>query len=510
MDKRQRRRLHTERGNNILSSIRRLAKTVNFKTIYKIIGSLLFLEAFLLLACIGVTYLYREEDALSFTLSALACAFFGLIMRYMGRDSDNTLSRRDTYLVVTITWVVFSVFGTLPFIIGGYINNITDALFESMSGFTTTGASIIDDVEALPHGIIFWRSLTQWIGGLGIIFFTVALLPSLIGGSVKVFAAEATGPLKTKLHPRLSTNSKWICGVYTVITLACFGCLWAAGMGLFDSMSFAMCTAPTGGFAPLNNSAGDLAPIILYILSFFCFTAGVSHALLYFSFSKLDFRRLVNNAEFRLYFLIVAMSTVFITVELIVFNGYDIEHAFRSSLFQVVQFASTTGLSSDDTSGWPHITWIVLAGCMILGGCAGSTSGGMKCFRGITVLKSIRNEFRQILHPAAVLPVKIDGTNVVPGKRLTIFAFISLYLLIVFIGSFAMIALGVDKVNAITLTLSCMANIGPTIGPEISNLSSCSALPVGVKWICMALMLLGRLEIFSVLVILTPSFWKDN
>ena len=213
---------------------------INLRLIYKIIGSLLFIEATMLLLCLGVSLYYKENDTMPFVYSVLIAAGTGLGLRLLARKCDNTLSRRDAYIVVTLTWTVFSLFGTLPFLIGGYLHSFTDAFFETMSGFTTTGASIIDDVEALPHGILFWRSFTQWLGGLGIVFFTIALLPSLVGGSVKVFAAEATGPIKTKLHPRLSTSAKWIWVVYICITVLCCGSMLLAGMDLFETRHCAM------------------------------------------------------------------------------------------------------------------------------------------------------------------------------------------------------------------------------------------------------------------------------
>ena len=380
---------------------------INLKLIYKIIGSLLFIEAMMLVVCLGVSVYYHEDDLLAFASSIAISAGTGLILRLFARNCDNNLSRRDAYLVVTLTWVVFSLFGTLPFLIGGYLHSFTDAFFETMSGFTTTGASIIDDVDILPHGILFWRSFTQWIGGLGIVFFTIALLPSLVGGSVKVFAAEATGPIKTKLHPRLSTNAKWI-----------WVLMWK--------------------------------------------------------------------------------------------NGYALEPALRSSVFQVVSFITTTGLLSDDPAVWPHVTWVVLAVCMFFGACSGSTSGGFKCIRCVMLLKIIKNEFRQMLHPNAVLPMRVDGTNVPSSKRVTLLAFLSIYLILSLFCSFSMIAMGIDNTNAITITLSSLGNVGPTLGTEIGPTMSWSELPVAAKWICSVLMLIGRLEIFSVLVIFTPQFWKEN
>lgn len=482
---------------------------INKKLIYKIIGSLLFIEAMLLLVCLGVALCYEESDILPFSCSVAISAGCGIMMRYMGRGCDNTLSRRDAYLVVTLTWVVFSLVGTLPFLVGGYITSFTDAFFETMSGFTTTGASIINDVEALPHGILFWRSLTQWIGGLGIVFFTIAVLPSLVGGSVKVFAAEATGPIKTKLHPRLSTNAKWIWVVYLLITALCFGSMLLAGMDVFSSINYSFTTAATGGFAT-HNDYSYLTPVVQYIVTFFCFVSGINFTMLYITVSRRKVSTLFKSVECRFYFFMVLAFTLFIAYELVTRNGYAIEHALRSAVFHVVSFVTTTGLLADDPAVWPHVTWVVLAMCMFFGACSGSTSGGFKCIRCVMLLKTMKNEFRQMLHPNAVLPMRIDGTNVPSSKRVTLLAFLSIYLILCLFCSFSMIAMGIDNTNAITITLSSLGNVGPTLGTEIGPTMSWSDLPAVAKWICSVLMLIGRLEIFSVLVIFTPQFWEEN
>ena len=351
---------------------------INLRLIYKIIGSLLFIEAMMLMVCLGVSVYYHEDDLVSFVCSVAISAGTGLVLRLLGRKCDNTLSRRDAYLVVTLTWMVFSLFGTLPFLIGGYLHSFTDAFFETMSGFTTTGASIIDNVEALPHGILFWRSFTQWLGGLGIVFFTIALLPSLVGGSVKVFAAEATGPIKTKLHPRLSTNAKWIWVVYICITVLCIASMWLAGMDIFSSINYSFTTAATGGFAT-HNDYSYLTPVVQYIVTFFCFISGVNFTMLYITVSQRKLSTLLKSAECRFYLLIVLLFSGFIAFELMWKNGYELEPAIRSSLFHVVSFITTTGLLADDPAVWPHVTWVVLAVCMFFGACSGSTSGGFKC-----------------------------------------------------------------------------------------------------------------------------------
>ena len=484
---------------------------INKKIIYKILGSLLFIEAALLMACLGLAFYYEEPDVIAFLIAVATTMFFGFAFQYLGRNAENTLSRRDAYLVVTLSWVLFSLFGTLPFLISGHISSFTDAYFETMSGFTTTGATIIDNVEILPHGLLFWRSLTQWIGGLGIVFFTIALLPSLVGGSTRVFAAEATGPIKSKLHPRLSVSAKWIWVVYLVLTAACIGSYLFFGMTPWEAVNYSMTTTATGGFAIHNASIAYFhSPSLEYVSTLICFLSGVNFTLLYFSVAKLRFRALFRNTEFRFYFFITAICTAFIMVELIMRNHYNLEHAFRSSIFQVVSFLTTTGLFSEDASTWPHITWVVLAICMFFGASSGSTSGGIKAIRGLMILKVVRNEFMQILHPNAVLPMKVDGVNISQQKRVALFAFFATYLILCLLISSTIIIAGVDSTNAITITLSCLGNVGPTLGIEIGPTMSWSMLPDFAKWMCSAMMLIGRLEIFTVLVIFSPEFWRKN
>lgn len=484
---------------------------INFSMIYKVLGALLYIEAMLLLMCFGMAIYYREDDVFAFAVSLITTLMAGLTLRYIGRNGNNTLSRREAYVVVSMSWIIFSLFGTLPFLLSGYVTSFTDAFFETMSGFTTTGATVIDNIEIFPHGLLFWRSLTQWIGGLGIVFFTVAFLPSMTGGSVRVFAAEATGPIKSKLHPRLSTSAKWIWSVYTLLTLACILSYYLAGMNPFDALNYAMATTATGGFSTHAASAEFFrSPTVEYLCTLFCFLSGVNFVLFYAAFVKWKWKRLFQSTEFRFYVGFIAAFTLFIMIELILYRSYDIEHAFRSSLFTVVSFITTTGLFNDDAGTWPHVTWIVLAACMFFGGMSGSTSGGIKCIRGLMVFKIIKNEFKQLLHPNAVLPLCIDGNNVPSQKRTSLMAFLTIYILLFVIAAFILTVAGIDSTNAVTIILSCLGNVGPTLGLDIGPTMSWSELPVFIKWICSFYMLLGRLEIFSVLVIFLPSFWTEN
>ena len=484
---------------------------VNFRIISKIIGSLLLIEALFMSLCALVAFSYHEDDLMAFLVSLLVTFGSGFFFLYLGRDADNSLNRRDAYVVVTAAWAVFSFFGMFPFLIHGSITNITDAFFESTSGFTTTGATIINDVEILPHGILFWRSLTQWIGGLGIVFFTIAILPSLVGGSVKVFAAEATGPIKAKMHPRLTTTAKWIWSIYLILTLACVLSYCAAGMNWFEALNYAMTTTATGGFAIHNESTEYFhSPTIDYISITFQFLSGINFTLLYLSIVKMRLKALLTNSEFKLYVSVVIGATLWIMYLLLTRMGYDLEHAFRAALFQVVSFITTTGMFNEDAGAWPHITWVILGVVMYLGACAGSTSGGFKCIRGVMLLKVVRNNFRQILHPNAVLPVKINGMSIPQSKLVALFAFFTLTMLMTLVTATIMIVAGIDNTNAITIALSCVSNVGLTLGTQIGPVMSWSILPEHIKWILCPLMLMGRLEIMTVLVLFTPTFWKEN
>lgn len=473
-------------------------------------GSLLLLEAVFMLLCLCIAVGYKEDDATSFAISILITSSVAILLKYCGRDAGNSLSRRDAFMVVTLSWTIFSLFGSLPYIIGGYIPDFTNAFFETISGFTTTGATILNDVECLPHGILFWRSFTQWIGGLGIVFFTIAVLPSLVGGSMKVFAAETTGPIKTKLHPRLSTSAQSIWIIFLVLTILCLTSFKFLGMGWFDSINYAMTTIATGGFATHNDSIEFLhSPAMEYVSTFFCFLSGINFILLYrFAINK-DTKSLLTNSEVKFYVGATAVFTAFIMVILISQNNYDTERAFRSSVYQVVSFMTTTGLFNDDAAQWPHVTWIVLAVCMFMGGCAGSTSGGFKAVRCLMLLKMVSNEFKQMLHPKAIIPLRVGDTNIPMQRRVTLLAFLTVYCILFIVCAFTMTAAGIDSTNSITITISTLSNVGPTLGMEIGPTMSWDELPCIAKWICCMLMLMGRLEIFSVLIIFTPQFWKE-
>ena len=484
---------------------------LNYRIIYKIIGTLLFIEAAMMVWCLAMSFYFGEDDSLAFIISVVMTIMGGIVFKYLGRESVNSLGRREAYLLVTLTWLIFSLFGSLPFMISGYITNFTDAYFETISGFTTTGCSILDDVESLPHALLFWRTMTQWIGGLGIVFFTIAIIPSLVGGNVKVFSAEATGPIRAKMHPRLSTTAKWIWSIYFLLTIGCGVSYYLAGMGTFDAMNYAMTTTATGGFSTHNASTGYFHnPYIDYTAIAFMFLSGTSFTLLYTTLFKGRIKQFFRNSEFRFYISLVLVAAFAISIILIRDNGYQWADALRVSLFQVTSFITTTGILNDDPAQWHHITWVILSICMVLGACSGSTSGGFKCIRSVMVFTIMKNEIRRILHPRAVLPVKVNDNTIPYSAQVTLLAFFAAYMILCLFTYFCMIVMGVDSTNSITIAISCASNVGPTLGLEIGPMMSWGILPDTVKWLLSGLMLMGRLEIFSVLVLFTPSFWKDN
>ncbi|MCF0185080.1 MAG: TrkH family potassium uptake protein, partial [Bacteroidaceae bacterium] len=355
---------------------------INRLIIIRVMGNLLILEAGLLLLSMGVDLAYGDHAWPSFILSVLISFAFGLTLRYMGRHAKNQMNRRDGYVIVSTTWIVFSAVGMLPSLFSGFIPNVADAFFEAMSGFSSTGATILDNIEEGTHGLLFWRSMTQWIGGLGIVFFTIAILPIFGLGDVKLFAAEATGPTHDKLHPRISTTAKRIWIVYSGLTLACTGFLMLGGLNFFDSICHSMTCTATGGFSNYQDSIAHFhSAYVEYILTFFMLISAMNFTLTYHSFVQGNVRRFFQDTELRWFLSLTIVATLICGICL--FSQSNQEHlsaetSFRHALFQVVSTITTTGYASADYGLWPHVTWGVLGILMFTGSCAGSTTGGFK------------------------------------------------------------------------------------------------------------------------------------
>lgn len=482
---------------------------INFKTVIRIIGILLLLETIMLLVCAGVSLYYQDEDLIDFCISAGITAGTGILMALWGKNGKRQLTRRDGYVLVSFTWIAFSILGTFPFYISGYIPSITNAFFETMSGFSSTGATILDDIEALPHGLLFWRSMMQWIGGLGIIMFTIAVLPIFGVNGLQVFAAEASGPTHDKVHPRIGVTAKWIWSIYAGITGILVVLLMLGGMDWFDSVCHAFTAISTGGFSTKQASIAYYnSPYIEYVLSVFMFISGINFMLLLLFFNR-KFKKAIHDAELKWYFWSVVLFTAAIAVILYYTQPMGVEEAFRQSLFQVISLHTSTGFATNDYMLWPAVTWGLLTIIMLMGACAGSTSGGLKCIRMVILAKIARNEFKHILHPNAILPVRLNKQVVPPSVQSTVLAFCFIYAAISIVSVLIMMSLGIDFLESVGCVVSSISNMGPGLG-DTGPAFSWNALPDLAKWLMSFLMLLGRLELFTVLLLFTPEFWTKS
>lgn len=478
------------------------------KAIFRIVGILLLFEAIFLLSGVLVALYYDEAVIDDLLLSVAAMLGTGSLLTYIFRKSGRNVSRKDGYIVVTVIWVVFSLFGSLPYMLSGAIPDFTDAFYETMSGFTTTGSSILSNIESMPKSLLFWRALTHWIGGLGIVFFTVAVFPIFGLGDMHLFAAESVGPMRAKLHPRISVTARWILTVYVGLTLIATVALFFSGMGWFDAVCHSMSTVSTGGFSTKQASlAAFNSPLIEYMTVLFMFLGGVSLSLQYLLIFKGRPMELYRDTEFRTYFTFIAVFTVLVSIGLLLTEPMDAEGAFRTALFQVVSIQTTTGFATADYTLWAPLIWLMLCGLMFVGACSGSTSGAMKCVRVATLTKVMWNEFKRIVHPNAVIPVRMARKIVPTTVQSAILAYTVIYFFMVIVGLTVNMAFGLDFLDAFGLSVASVGNVGPGLG-HYGPMDSLALLPDGVKWFCSFQMLVGRLEFFAVLLLLTPVFWK--
>ena len=479
---------------------------MHIKTILRILGSLLMLLASIMAGCAAVALFFGGDDFFAFLASALITVLVGLWLLYFGKGGEKKYSRRDSYLTITLSWVLFALVGTLPLLLSGLITNFTDAFFESMSGFTTTGCTVINDTEAIPRATLLWRCMSQWLGGLGIVFFTVAVLPMFGFSGVQLFAAEATGYAKKKANPRVAVTARWILTVYVSLTILCAISLWICGMQPFEAICHGLTTISTGGFSTRNESIASFHSIsIEWVLVTFMFVGGINYTLIYLMLLKGKFRDLFRSSEFHWYLLIVLIFTTIITVGLVHRENRDFITALSDAIFMVVSTQTTTGFACTNYSTWPSWMWMILGFSMYFGAMGGSSSGAMKSSRIAIFTKSIAAEFRRILHPNAVLPVRMNGEVISTSTRTTVLTFVCLYVLLVFFGWLIFIICGLDFSNSYWLSLCCLGNVG-IIVPGIS----CVGFPTAVKWFSCFLMLVGRLELYSVLLVLTPTFWREG
>lgn len=493
---------------------------INWRLISKVMGFLLFIEAGLMMLCQIVSWIYGE-GIYAFVPPIATSIVLGAIGVLLGRNAGKTMGRKDGYIVVSTTWVIFTIIGMAPFLLSGTVKDVASAFFETMSGFTSTGATILDDIDSAPKGILFWRSVTQWIGGIGIIFFTIAVLPAFGVGEVKLFAAESTGPLHDKVHPRISVAAKWIGGVYVVLTILCIISLFVSGMNAFDSINYALCTTATGGYGTHSALLNDVyhSPAIEYVLTFFMFISGVNYTLIYYTILKGQITKFFKDAELRVYLLIVLGSSAICATTLVINDpNNDVELAIRQSLFTIISMQTTTGLATFDYTVWPVQLMPVILFVMFAGACSGSTCGGFKCVRISIIYRVLKNEFTHILHPRAVTPVRLNG-NIIPSSIVqTLLGFIAMFVGALFIGAFILALTGVDPndvhpnfdyYEAFGIAMSSISNVGPGMG-YYGPVHSWAILSPLAKYVCSFLMLIGRLELFPIIILFTRGFWRRS
>ncbi|MDA9280067.1 TrkH family potassium uptake protein [Flavobacteriaceae bacterium] len=492
---------------------------LNGKIIMHLMGLLLLCNGAFMLVAALVSGLYKDGVTIQITMAAIVTMLVGLVAMFFTRDHKKEVKPKEGYIIVTFGWLVMSASGMLPYLFTGAIPDITNAFFETISGYTTTGASILNDIESLPKGLLFWRSLTHWIGGMGIIVLAIAILPLLGIGGMQLFAAEAPGPSADKLHPRITDTAKRLWLIYVGYTLAETLLLKLAGMGFFDAMNHAMATLSTGGFSTKNSSLAywNDQPLIQYIVILFMFLAGSNFVLSYFAF-KGKIQKVLKDEEFKFYtgfiisFSIVAALVIYfqaqpqVSASLPMVFGYG-ESAIRHALFQVLAVVTTTGFVTADFTGWTPFLTIFFFGLMFLGGSAGSTAGGIKVMRHLLIIKNGLLEFKRTLHSNAIIPVRYNNKTVAESIVYNIIGFFVLYMLLFIIGALVLAFMGLDFESAIGGAATSLGNVGPGLG-SLNPLSNFNDLPALGKWWCGFLMLLGRLELFTVLILFSPYFWR--
>lgn len=481
---------------------------LHFKAIGKIMGALLFLIGVLMLPAAAISWIYRE-DSNPIMISAAISLFIGMVFFFSFSKQDQLIRKREGYLIVALSWVFMTLFGMIPFIISEEVTSVSDALFETVSGLTTTGASILTDIEAMPKGLLFWRSMTQWIGGLGIIVLTVAIFPLLGIGGIELFVAESPGPTSDKVHPRISETAKRLWYVYVGLTLAATLLYWAGGMTFYDAINHALTTLATGGFSTKNASMAHYdSAFIHYTAIFFMFLAGTNFTLIYFGLVG-KFKKVLKSDEFKAYLIALVVLSLVLFFPIYIQSGSGAELAFRKAAFQVVSIVTTTGFVSDDYTQYGEGVAFICFMLLFLGGSAGSTAGGIKFVRHATFLKNSWLEFKRIVHPRAIVPLIINGEMVTGRIINNIMNFLLIYLITFVVGSLIISLLGYDLATSLGSVATCLGNVGPAIG-HVGPVDNFAFFSPSAKVVLSIIMLLGRLELFTILILFTPFFWRAN
>ena len=488
-----------------------MTKAFNWQQVIKILGVLLMVEALFMAIAAIVAYIYEENDFIAIVESAILTIGAGIGGVLLGGSNTKHIGTREGYLVVGLVWIVFSIFGMLPFRLSHYIPNLTDAFFETMSGFTTTGATILTDIEALPHGLLFWRSMMQWLGGMGIVVLSLAILP-MFGAGMQLFAAEVPGITYDKLQPKITDTARRLWELYTLLTIICAILLYLGGMDVFDAICHSLTTLASGGYSTKNASiAYWSSPAIHYIIIFFMILAGTNFSLLYGALIRRQGKRLIQDEEFRTYTYSIIGISLIISIGLLytrTFEGFStIEKSFRDALFQTIATITTTGFSTSDYMAWHPILWLIILLAIPMGGTAGSTSGGIKTIRLHIMTKNILYEFKRVMHPKAILPVRVNRRLVSENTLSNTYVFLSIFLIITIASSIVLMLCGISPSEAFGCSLASIANVGPALG-GFGPSETYAVLPDFAKWVLSIVMLIGRLELFTILILFLPSFWR--
>lgn len=485
---------------------------LNFKTIFNVLGLLLIIEGIAMALSIPVSLYYGESDLWPFVFSTMVATGSGGLMWLLSRTKHKHIGKREGYIIVSMVWIVFSFFGALPFYFSESIPSFTDAFFETMSGFTTTGASILPDIESMPKGILFWRSMTQWLGGMGIIVLSLTILPLLGIGGMQLFVAEVPGPTPDKISPKVQETAQILWGIYLFFTIVETILLMFGGMSFYDAITHSFTTMATGGYSTKNtsiayfNAAGYSTAYIEYVITIFMFIAGANFTLAYYAM-KFNFKKIWQNEEFKNYLFIVLIFTLTIGVTLYFTSDMSGEVSFRTSLFQVVSLITTTGFATADYLTWVPVLSVMCFILLFFGGSAGSTGGGVKIVRIVLLAKNSYMELKRLIHPNAIIPVRLNHKSVKQEIVANVQAFIVLYMVIFAASIIILSAVGIDLQTAMGAAATSLGNVGPGIG-SVGPASNFAHLPDFGKWYLSFLMLCGRLELFTVLILFSPTFWK--
>jgi len=453
------------------------------------------------------SFYYKDNQHWAFIISSLITLSLGAIGLLLTKKFKEDIRAKEGFAIVTFSWILFAALGSMPFIISGSMETYTDAFFETMSGFTTTGASILTDIEILPKSILFWRSFTHWLGGMGIIVLTIAILPFLGIGGMQLFKAEVPGLVVDKLTPRITETAKILWGVYVLFSFVQTLLLLLGGMNLFDSLCHTFGTMATGGFSTKNSSIAHYnSAYIDFIIVFFMIIAGINFSL-HYKILRGNFQEMIGNIELRFFLLVIFSSTLIIGLQLYYNYNYSLFESFRYGLFQVTSILTTTGFATDDFEKWSTSSNVILIILMFIGGSAGSTAGGLKAIRVVLLFKFAYNELKRLLHPNAISLVKYSD-NVIDEKiLLNVSGFFVIYIAITIISTLILAASGSDFITSISAVAATINNIGPGLG-KVGPTENYAHFPDYIKWLLSFLMMIGRLEIYTVIMLLSPIYWK--